>query len=233
MTNQRSLLHLVLVGALALSLGPTASAEEFSIARIYIEYNSTPSDLGFHVSLDGEDWRSLKIVNPNGRTIFEVAGRAAFRDLGMTELFFEGAEPALADFPLEDLLALFPEGPYQFIGTTVDGIRLHSTGMLSHAVPTGPNVFSSIDEETVTISWEPVSQPPDGFPRRPIQIIGYQIIVVKSDKFQVTLPSSSTSVRVPTEVFQSLPPGTHQFEVLAIDVSGNQTITEGYFTKID
>jgi hypothetical protein len=32
-------------------------------ARIFIEYNSSDNDLGFHVFLDGEDWKSLKIVN--------------------------------------------------------------------------------------------------------------------------------------------------------------------------
>lgn len=230
MTRNTRLFHLFLVGALALGLGATGRAAEFSIARIYIEYNSTPSDLGFHVSLDGEDWKSLKIVNPNGKTIFEVAGRGAFKDLGMTELFFEGAEPALAEFPLEDLLALFPEGRYQFIGTTVDGIALHSSAMLTHAVPDGPRVSSKMDDGTVIIRWDPVTRPPAGFPVRDIEIVEYQIIV---GKFLVTLPASSTSVEVPEEFFRSLESGVHVFEVLAIDASGNQTITEGSFNKTD
>lgn len=222
------LLSVFLLGALALGFGATGRAEEFSIARIYIEYNSTPSDLGFHVTLDGEDWKSLKIVNPNGRTIFEVAGKGAFKDLGMTELFFEGAEPALADFPLDELLALFPEGEYQFIGTTVDGVRLQSTSILSHAVPDGPRVRSRMDDDTVIIRWDAVTRPPNGFPVRDIEIVGYQVIV---DQFLVTLPASSRSVEVPEEFFRSLEPGVQLFEVLAIDASGNQTITEGSFNK--
>ena len=83
---------------------------ELEISRIYWEYNSSANDLGVHVSLDGEDWRKLKIINPAGRTIFEVEGHGPYRLLGMTELFFEGAEPNLDDFPLENLLARFPEG---------------------------------------------------------------------------------------------------------------------------
>ena len=93
-----------LLFALIVAFSTSLSAAEFSIARIYIEYNSTPQDLGYHVSLDGEDWRSLKIVNPKGKTIFEVSGKAAYKELGMTELFFEGAEPALSEVPLRELL---------------------------------------------------------------------------------------------------------------------------------
>jgi hypothetical protein len=38
-------------------------------------------------------------------------------------------------------------------------------------------------------------------------------------------------VTVPPEFVASLPSGSNQFEVLAIEASGNQTITEGTFTK--
>ncbi|MDQ5857468.1 MAG: hypothetical protein M3542_04220, partial [Acidobacteriota bacterium] len=127
-----------LLAAVAVGMAAPGRAGEFSIARIYIEYNAIPNDLGYHVSLDGEDWKSLKIVDPNGKTIFDVTGKGAYKDLGMTELFFEGAEPNLADFPLADLLALFPEGVYTFSGVTVDGERLVSTSTLTHAVPARP-----------------------------------------------------------------------------------------------
>ncbi len=231
MTRNTSLLHLFLLGALAFGFESTGNAAEFSIARIYIEYNASGNDLGYHVSLDGEDWRSLKIVNPDRKTLFEVAGKGAYKELGMTELFFEGAEPSLADFPLKDLLALFPEGKYQFIGTTVDNERLASTATLSHAVPDGPLVSSRIDDGTVIISWDPVTRTPAGFPVRDINIVGYQVIVVTANAFQTTIPPPGTSVRVPKEFFQSLEAGVHPFEVLAIDVSGNQTLTEGTFIK--
>jgi hypothetical protein len=45
------------------------------------------------------------------------------------------------------------------------------------------------------------------------------------------VPASVTSVTVPEQYYQSLAPGTHDFEVLAIDENGNQTITEGTFVK--
>jgi hypothetical protein len=112
----------------------------FEVARIFFEYNSTDNDLGVHVFVDGEDWRELEIVNPKGRTIFEVEGKGPYRELGLTELFFEGAEPNLDDVPLGELLDLFPEGEYKFIGKVVDGQRITGTAMLSHAIPDGPMV---------------------------------------------------------------------------------------------
>lgn len=226
MTGQKCVVHALLLGGMALGLAVPATAAPFKEARIYIEYNGSANDLGFHVVLDAEDWRTLKIVNPAGVTIFEVEGKGGYTNLGLTELFFEGAEPSLDDFPLEDLLALFPEGKYKFIGTTVEGARLSSTATLSHAVPVGPEVFAEVDDDTVVIHWDPVDEAPDGFPVQEVDIVGYQVIV---GSFQVTLPASSTSVTVPREFVESLPNGAQDFEVLAIDASGNQTITEGVF----
>jgi hypothetical protein len=204
---------------------------ELEISRIYWEYNSSANDLGVHVSLDGEDWRKLKIINPAGRTIFEVEGRGPYRMLGLTELFFEGAEPNLDDFPLENLLARFPEGTYRFTGRTVDGDAIAGTGQFTHAIPAGPtNVVAALNGNSLVISWNPVTGPPDGFPDLPITIVGYQVIV---GSFQVTIPATTTplQVTVPPEFVASLPGGQNLFEVLAIEASGNQTITEGSFTK--
>ncbi|MGH2577888.1 MAG: hypothetical protein ACRDG9_09110, partial [Actinomycetota bacterium] len=59
-------LHAFLLGGFALGLGAPAWAARFSEARIFVEYNSSANDLGFHVSLDGEDWTSLRILDPAG-----------------------------------------------------------------------------------------------------------------------------------------------------------------------
>ncbi len=209
----------------ALAATPLLAAK-FEIARIYIEYNSSANDLGFHVSLDGEDWKSLKIVNPAGVTIFDVAGRAAYAELGLTELFFEGAEPSLDEFPLTQLLSRFPEGTYQFIGQTVSGRSISGTGRLSHAVPEGPNVSAEVDDGEVVIRWSHVDATPPGFPRKRVQITGYQVLV---DPLEVTLPATADHLTLPAEFVESLASGAHPFEVLAIDASGNQTITEGEF----
>ena len=202
----------------------------FKEARIYIEYNQTANDLGYHVSLDAEDWKRLDIENPNEVLIFSVRGFAAYRQLGMTELFFEGAEPNLDDFPLDDLLGLFPEGEYEFSGVTVDNIELESVSTLSHAVPNGPaNVRATLGTgNRLVIRWDRVTTHPEGFPERPISIVGYQVIV---KPFQVTVPGNVLSVTVPPEFVATLPRGENLFEVLAIDASGNQSITESSFIK--
>ena len=225
--KRRQLALQALLAVLAASqLWTPVPAASFAEARIYIEYNDTDNDLGFHVSLDGEDWRSLRIVNPLGKAIFEVEGRSAYRDLGMTELFFEGAEPSLDEFPLEDLLALFPEGRYTFVGTTVEGTRLSGAARLSHAIPDGPVVSAEVDDGEVIIRWQGIDMPPAGFPSRRIEIAGYQVI---AGSFQVTLPAWATEVELPEEYVASLAGGAHDFEVLTIDASGNRSISSGTF----
>jgi hypothetical protein len=233
-TRRLRMLSLSLATVAAIATGPAAESRAkpvvpLEISRIFFEYNASANDLGVHVFLDGEDWRRLKIVNPKDRTIFVVEGKAAYRNLGMTELFFEGAEPSLADVPLEELLALFPEGRYQFDGKTVDGANIEGTGTLSHAIPAGPSVSAQVGPgNSLVISWTTVTAPPPGFPDKPINIVGYQVIV---DTFQATLPATARSVTVPPEFVASLASGPQPFEVLAIEASANQTITEGSFVK--
>jgi len=217
---------LLVLGSIAPGLVTPGWAAKFTEARIYIEYNDSANDLGFHVSIDGPNWRSLSIVNPGGVTVFDVTGRAGYRQLGMTELFFEGAEPNLDDFPLQDLLALFPEGKYKMVGTTVGGARITGTASLSHAIPKGPVISAEVFGDIVIIRWDPVTASPAGFPNRQLNIVGYQVIV---EPFQVTLPASGTEITLPREFVRSLAAGEHDFEVLAIDAGGAQSITEGTF----
>jgi len=229
---RRRTLPVVAVAAVALlvggALGECRAAEiPLKIAKIYWEYNASANDLGVHVSLDAEDWRRLKIVTPSRRSIFGVQGGGAYRELGMTELFFEGAEPSLDEFPLAGLLARFPEGEYEMKGRTVDGALLESDVMFSHAIPAGPVVSAAVGpEHSLVISWSPVTSPPPGFPNKPINIVGYQVIV---GLFLVTVPATTTSVTVPPEFVASLASGVQPYEVLAIEASANQTLTEGTF----
>jgi len=230
MTRSFRSLHLLLTGLAALALAAPASAAppKFEEARLYIEFNATDNDLGFHVFLDAEDWKTVSIVNPAGVTVFEATGKGPYGrpGMGLSEMFFEGAEPSLDDVPLDLLLAQFPEGKYKFIGLTADGVRLNATSTFTHAVPDGPVVSWEVTRDAIVIRWRPVTGPPPGFPNEKIRIVGYQVIV---DPFEVTLPATSTQVTLPKEFADSLAAGTHGFEVLAIDASGNQTITTGSF----
>ena len=232
-----SSVFLVAILALFLSAAVSEAAPKkntipLKIKKIYFEYNSSASalgDLGVHVFLDGEDWKEIKIVNPKGRTIFEVEGKGPYKDLGMTELFFEGAEPDLADVPLQEILDRFPAGNYRFVGEAVDGKSIVDTATLTHAIPAGPsNVSAQLAGNSLVISWNAVTVPPVGFPNVPINIVGYQVIV---GAFLVTVPANILSVTVSPEFIGSLAPGLQPFEVLAIEAGGNQTITESSFMK--
>jgi len=208
---------------------PPKAKAQLEFARIYWEYNASANDLGVHVTLDGEDWTRLRIVNPEDKTLFNVTGSGPYKQLGMTELFFEGAEPALDEFPLQDLLDLFPEGEYDFEGRTVDGQLIEGEWAFTHAIPAGPVVSTEQGPGNfLRIHWTPVTTNPPGFPVEPLTITGYQVIV---DPFQVTVPADVFSITVPAEFVATLEPGEHPFEVLAIEASANQTLTEGTFVK--
>ena len=220
-------LRLALAALLALSAWSAARAAELEEARIYIEYNQSANDLGFHVFLDGEDWMSLAIANPLGEVVFEVDGYAGYAELGLTELFFEGAEPTLDEYPLADLLALFPEGEYAFDGWTVDGEPISGVAELSHDVPAAPEVRIKVHDDRVTIRWKAVTEPAAILPDGEIEIEAYQVLV--GDVLDVVLDADARKFRVPDEVLEVLEPGEVDVEVLAVDENGNQTIAEGSF----
>ena len=204
---------------------------ELEEANIFWEYNSTDNDLGVHVFLDGEDWKKMTITNPLGHRLFDVKGQGLYKKLGMSELFFEGAEPVLGEeLELEELLAGFPEGEYEFEGKTAGGDTIEGEDDFTHAIPAGPKVVLEMSgSDFLRISWSEVTAPPPGFPDRPIEIVAYQVLV--DEVFDVIVPSSVLSVTVTPELVAALENGEHEFEVLAIEESGNQSITESSFMK--
>jgi hypothetical protein len=243
------MLPLFLVSLVALILGGAALVSckageaqviqiPFEDARIKIEFNSTAEDVGVQVFLDGEAWRTVMIVSPDGN-IFEANGRGSLKGLGLTELFFESQEPTLDELPLGEFLALFPEGEYEFRGVTVEGDSLVGTATLTHDIPCGPVIVSpdegdTVDPDNTKIEWESVTNKVNLSTGQcggeASEIVGYQVIVEREDPlrtFSVDLPASATDVTVPPEFLEA---GTeYKFEVLAIEVRGNQTISESFF----
>src|SRR3990170_5278188 len=237
MMRYMRMLPIFLLAVAALVLGaaaPEAWAKPFSAAKIIFEVNATDGDAGIQVFLDGEPWKNVKIFNPNKVQIAEFqaqGGETLLEGFGLTELFSESNEPPCEDFPFQDVLDLFPEGKYEFKGTTVDGASLKSTATLSHVIPCGPEIVSedTLPFDEAIIEWTPVTNELDPATEEcgestDVDIVGYQVIV---GTFQVTLPASATQVTVPPEFLE--PNTVYLFEVLAIEASGNQTITEGSF----
>ena len=234
MMRYMRMLPIFLLAVAALVLGaapPEAWAKPFSAAKIIFEVNATDEDAGIQVFLDGKPWKVVKIFNPDNEQIFKVLGTGNLGMFGLTELFSESNEPPFEEVPLAEVLAMFPAGKYRFEGTTVEGASLKSTATLSHVIPCGPEIVSSetLPFNMARIEWNAVINRLDPATEEcggstDLEIVGYQVIV---DTFQVTLPASATSVTVPPEFLE--PNTVYLFEVLAIEASGNQTITEGSF----
>lgn len=215
------------------AFAPESQAAQIPLgaARIIIEFNSTAQDVGVQVFLDGEPWKSMEIVAPDDRKIYSVKGKGSVRKLGSTELFFESEEPSLIDLPLDEFLTLFPEGTYQFSGKSAEGRdELVGSATFTHNIPDGPVIVSPqaggvVDLNDAVIDWNPVTTPAG------IQIVQYQVIVeggTPQRAFSVFVLASTSSVKVPPEFLE--PNTAYLFEVLAIEVGGNQTISEGSFS---
>ena len=88
-------------------------------------------------------------------------------------------------------------------------------------MPAGPSNGEVVNPDDFTVSWEPVTTPAG------VEIERYMVIVVQETlrrELSVDLAPDATSLSVPPE-FLSPDPDT-KVEVLARDVTGNQTITE-------
>jgi len=220
--NMRMLPVLLLAGA-ALFVGASSRADRatpFDVARIFFEFNSTDNDLGVQVLLDGEDWNRLEIHDPRGDRILDITAEGSLGELGLTELFFESAEPSP-----EEVLALFRAGKYEFEGETVEGDELEGEARLSNKLPPAPNILvpsfpgEELDRANTVVEWEVIPG-----------IAGFEVIVENEDvgaEMNVPLPATATRLHVPEEF---LDPGTqYRVEVLAIGENGNKTIAEREF----
>lgn len=202
----------------------------YTTAQIRFEVNATAGDGGVQMKLDGEGWQVSRIYAPNGQLLLRVRADGAVGRMGVTELFFESAEPSFDVLPLRQLLQRFPAGTYRIEGTSADGVAMRAVARLTHAIPGRPIVVTPsegaiTDESSTVIDWNPVTRPAG------IDIKGYEVIVEREApdrSLDLFLPKWTTKVRIPPEFLQ---PGTdYKFEVLAIERSGNQTITEGEFS---
>lgn len=212
-------------------------------AKLNIEHNATDNDTGFQGFIDGEGWERLDIFGPDGNMVLRFEGVGELGSLGLTELFFETVEPENRDVPIEDMLAKLPEGEYTIAGPTMEnGDSMGDTvgkAWLTHAIPAGPALLYPAEGATVpardlTIQWAPVTETIRG---ASVNIISYQLIIEKDEAphphmigkhgLSVYVPASVTSLDVPNGFLE---PGIlYKWEVLAIEESGNQTLSSSQF----
>jgi len=197
------------VALVLVAVAPDSWAEDdgneipFDVANIFFELNDTDGDLGIHALIDGEPWKWIKIEGPNERTLLRVSTWSRLRRQGLTELFFESAEPPFDELSPSRFFRRFPEGTYEIEGRTLEGEELESEVEVTHVMPAPPAptvneeqmAVQCDDEEEgydatevsapVTISWPAVtmSHPdPDGGgagvqPPVPVRIVNYEVVV--------------------------------------------------------
>lgn len=249
----------------ALSVSPVLLADdhdedeiEFDVAQIFFELNNTDGDLGIHALIDGEPWKRLMIENPDDRKLLNVFVRSRLRRQGLTEFFFESAEPTFDELAPEAFFARFPAGTYEIEGLTLDGVELESETEITHAMPSEPDALVNgeahavqcDDEEPgydatetsapVTISWPAVTltHPTLGSPQNSpdITIVNYQVVVetdldIDGEEFTTVF----SAILPPNVTSLTIPEefiaqsDEFKYEVLAREESWNQTALESCF----
>lgn len=225
---------------------------EFAEAHVFFELNNTDGDLGIHALIDGEPWKRMRIEDQKERRILDVKLRGRLRRQGLTEIFFESAEPPFDELSPEDFFDRFPEGTYEIEGVTLEGDEMESETEITHAMPAPPepkvngepyDEGDAYCEEPVTVSgpvviaWPEVDKthPDLGDPQNSdeITINNYEVVVeVEIDDdfasvLSVILPPDRTSMTIPAEFIAQ---GTEfKYEVLAREESFNQTAVECFF----
>jgi hypothetical protein len=219
---------------------------EIATAKLIIEYNATDNDLGVHGAFDDDGWSELCVFDPDGHPIAIFDPRGGLNRLTMAGVFFESREPPASEFSLAELAAGFPEGEYRVHAKSFDGRMLVGSATFTHDVPAPPTITApSLAEDpeqpgtpvpraALGVTWEPVTETVSG---DPVTIAGYEVIVTKEEHddphgfsrpvYDVHVPAEVNALRVPPEFLE---PGTvYELEVLALETSGNQTISVGFF----
>jgi hypothetical protein len=261
------LLAVLLIPVAALILGaavPNSWADDdddeeeipFDEAEIFFELNNTDGDLGIHALIDGEAWKELEIEDPRGRELLNIRVKSRLRRQGLTEIFFESAEPPFESedpdevtLTPEEFFERFLEGDYEIEGETLEGDELESVAFLSHVMPAPPdNIMVSgvpIDEgcdednveevtEPVIISWAAVE---DSHPwignSGDIEVEKYLVVVEDEESgllFSFELPADVTSLELPEGLTES---GVqYKFEILVQEETGNKTAVESCFEVV-
>jgi hypothetical protein len=215
----------------------------FEEADLFFELNDTDGDLGIHGSIDGGPWIRLAITDPNEREILAITALRRLRRQGMTQLFFESAEPPFDELSPQEFFLRFPEGVYEIEGVLQDGGELESTDRLRHVMPAPPSnvrvsgipAAESCDSPVlpvvsrggpVEIRWKPVTSSHPRIGRRGrVRIVRYQLFV---GGLSLDLPPSVTRFEVPPEVLDP-DEDVVKFEIIATEATGNNTAVESCF----
>lgn len=244
----------VALAAAATTPAAAAQPEPFKLTNIHFETNSSACDMGIQISFDTDGITEGSVEDPNEQEVFSfrsVDGMEVTQDV--TEVFQERVEPPIIDLEnalgcdpsddaisLNELLATWPAGTYEFEGRS-GTVEFEGAARLTHRVPAGPEITAPDDGDIVPhdapllITWKKVTGPI--LPRLgPVEIVGYHVLVVDITvpvlppgktkiSFDADVSKNETSFVVPKQYLE--PNRVYELEILATEKGGNQTITEG------
>jgi hypothetical protein len=243
--------------ALAAAAGPAAGAEPFKITNIHFETNASACDMGIQMSFDTDGVSEGFVKDPFGQVVYQFGSVGGPEDThNITEGFQERVEPQIVELRralgcerddeepqslLTELLSAWPEGKYIFGGQSED-TNFRGFARLSHKVPAGPEILAPEDgdvvppDEELVLRWKKVTDaiiPELG----PVQVVGYHVVIADASQpeplppgkfpaqLDVDLPATATRFLVARQFLR--PNRIYEFEILATEAGGNQTISEG------
>ena len=226
-------LPIVLLTALTTASPVMAEVVEWDDLKLIIEINATDGDAGFHALADADAWRWFRIDDPNGNKILAMRATGILMQQGLTENFFESAEPLCESDEEEpddlvvtfaEFIMRFPEGDYLFRANTNEGDRVKGTAELTYNLPAAPDISMTEDSEQsidgVIIEWEPgmdlgekchdQSLIDDGIIADPatVEIVGWEV-VVEPDDDEAPEPNRKFSVQLPPDQTSVLMPAEY------------------------
>ena len=231
----------------------------FEVAEVFFELNNTDEDLGIHALVDGEPWKRLTMEDPRDRKMLNIYVRGRLRRQGLTEFFFESAEPPFDELTPDRFFRRFPEGNYDVEGVTLEGEERESEVQVTHRMPAPPMptvngmpMAEQCDDEEpgydaptlagpIVIAWPAVdsTHPELGYPQgsTDITIYNYEVVV----EAELESPEGEEFVTVfsavvPPDIMSMTVPeeflaqtDTFKYEVLVREESWNQTAVESCF----
>ena len=231
-----------------------AQPAPFKITNIHFETNSSACDMGIQISFDTDGITQGEIESPFDQPVFTLGAVPGLENThDITEMFQERVEPPITDLesalgcePSEDaillaeLLGNWPAGWYEFDGES-GREEFEGRARLSHKVPAGPEILAPEDgvivahDANLLIRWKKVTGPILPY-LGPVEIVGYHVVVADvtvpvlapgktKTVLDADLSKGETTFLVPKQYLE--PNRIYEFEVLATEKGGNQTITEG------
>ncbi|MES9929155.1 MAG: hypothetical protein ABW158_13685 [Candidatus Thiodiazotropha sp. 6PDIVS] len=221
----------------------------FDEGELFFELNDTDGDLGIHGKVDGDEWRRLKIEDPNERRMMSVHVNGRLKRQGLTELFFESAEPTFDELDPVKFFKRFPEGIYEIEGVTLDGEERENEVFLSHVIPAAPSNVTingvpapedcdadvlPVLNAPITLSWDPVVGSHAELGKEGDVEVRYYEVVVEIDgtdyKSTNNIPGNLTQWTIADSAFFTLSEeGEYKFEILVRAESGNKSAVESCF----